>query len=118
MTSGADRAVIDPVIMGSVVGDHLGPQEPGELTGDGGGHDRADILVDGELTEAAREADLGRPRAGDGGGRHPGVALADAGTDVGAVLIGPGGFAQLAAQMGITGPGDVTASLRVTRRVL
>jgi hypothetical protein len=59
--------------------------------------------VDGELTEAAREADLGRPRASDGGGRHTGVALTDAGTDVGAVLIGPGGFAQLAAQMGITG---------------
>jgi hypothetical protein len=29
---------------GSVVGDHLGPQEPGELTGDGSGHHGADVL--------------------------------------------------------------------------
>ena len=114
MTSGADRAVIDEAIMSSVVGDHLGPQEPGELTGDGGGHHRADVLVGGELTEAAGEAHLGRPRPGDGGGRHAGLALTDTSTDVGAVLIGPGGFAQLAAQMGVTGPGDVTPPLRVT----
>lgn len=58
----------------SVVGDHFGPQEPGELAGHGGGHHGADVLVDGQLSEAVGETHLGRPRAGDGGRGDIGLA--------------------------------------------
>jgi hypothetical protein len=36
---GADRALSDGKIMVSDLGHHLGPEEAGELAGDGGGHD-------------------------------------------------------------------------------
>ena len=44
----------------------FGPEEPGELAGDGGGHHGADILVGGQLSEPLGQANLCRPRAGHG----------------------------------------------------
>ena len=67
---GADRALSDGKITVSDLGHHLGPEEPGELAGDGGGHDRAHVLVGGELAEPPGQADLRGPRAGHGLGRH------------------------------------------------
>ena len=105
------------------VGHHLGPQEPGELAGDGGGHHGADVLVGGELTEAAGEADLGRPRTGDASAAVTSVvAVADAGTDAwgGADRTRPL-RTNWPRRCGVTGPGDVAAIVallpgRVLRR--
>ena len=58
---GADRALSDGKITGSDLGHHLGPEEPGELAGDGGSHDRAHVLVGGQLAEPLGQADLGGP---------------------------------------------------------
>jgi hypothetical protein len=55
-------------VSGSVVGSgggHLGPQEPGELPGDGRGDDALGGLAGGQPVEAARQALLRRPRPGD-----------------------------------------------------
>jgi len=35
----------------SDLGHHLGPEEPGELTGDGGSHHRAHVLMGGQLSD-------------------------------------------------------------------
>ena len=102
----------------SDLGHHLGPEEPGELTGDGGGHDRAHVLVGSQLSEAPGQTDLRGPGAGHGLWWHTLLALSDADSDVGAVLVGPGRFAELAPQMGIAGPGDRATALGETRRVL
>ena len=115
---GADRALSDGEITVSGLGHHLGPEEPGELAGDGGGHDRAHVLVGSELAEPPREPDLCGPRAGYGLGGYTHLALSDAGAHVRTVLVGPGRFAELTPQMGIAGPGDRAPTLGETRRVL
>ena len=46
------------------------------------------------------------------------LALSDADAHVGAVLVGPGRFTELASQVGIAGPGDRAPPLGQTRRVL
>ena len=81
-------------------------------------HDRADVLVGGELAEAPGQSDLCCPRSGHGLWWHANLTLSDTGTDVRAVLVGPGCFTELTAQMGITGPGDGAPTLRRARRVL
>ena len=48
---GADRALTGGKITGSDLGHHLGPQEPGQLASDGGGHHRANVLMGGQLPE-------------------------------------------------------------------
>ena len=60
---GADRTLSEKETTVSDLGHHLGPEEAGELTCNGGRHDRAHVLVGGELAEATRQPDLGRPRA-------------------------------------------------------
>jgi len=49
---GADRALSDGEITLSDLRHHLGPEEPGELAGDGRSHDRAHVLVGRQLAEA------------------------------------------------------------------
>ena len=51
-------------------------------------------------------------------GGTPCLALSDADPDVGAVLVGPGRFTELAPQVGVAGPGDRAPPLGETRRVL
>jgi hypothetical protein len=46
---GADRALADGTITYSDLGHHLGPEEPGQLAGDGGSHHGASVLVGGQL---------------------------------------------------------------------
>lgn len=58
---GADRALTERKSTTSDLGHHFGPEESGKLAGDGGGHDRAHVLVSGELSEAPRQADLRGP---------------------------------------------------------
>ncbi len=48
----ADRAVTEIMIHGLVVGGHLGPQEAGQFSGHGGGHDSFDVLASGQGPEA------------------------------------------------------------------
>jgi hypothetical protein len=48
---GVDRALTDGRSRCSILGRHLGPEEPGELSGNGGGNDGADVLVGGQLVE-------------------------------------------------------------------
>ena len=115
---GADRALSEAKSTVSDLGHHLGPEEPGELPGDGGSHHRAYVLVGCELAEPLGQADLRGPRAGHGLGRHTVLALTYAHPDVGAVLVGPGRFTELAAQVGIAGPGDRAAALGQSCRVL
>ena len=103
---GADRSLIDGKNTVFDLGCHLGPEEPGELTSDGGGHHGADILVGGQLSEPLGQANLCRPRAGHGLGWDTLLTFSDTDTDVGAVLVGPGRFAELASEVGIAGPGD------------
>jgi hypothetical protein len=50
---GADRAVSEMQGHGSVVGVHLSPQETGELSGDGGGHDRLHVLAGRKDSESS-----------------------------------------------------------------
>ncbi len=70
------------------------------------------------VAEALGQADLRGPRAGHGLGRHTYLAFTNADADVGAVLVGPGRFTELAPQMGIAGPGDRAPPLGEARRVL
>ena len=58
---GADRALADGKITNSDLGHHLGPEEPGQLAGDGGGHDGASVLVGGKLFEPFGQPYLCRP---------------------------------------------------------
>ena len=60
---GADRALAEENFTLLDLGHHLGPEEPRQFPGDGGSDDRAHILVRGQLSESAAQADLGRPRA-------------------------------------------------------
>ena len=64
------------------------------------------------------KTDLCGPRAGHGRRRHALLPLADPGADVGAVLVGPGRFAELSSQVGVAGPGDRASALRESGRVL
>ena len=58
---GADRALSERKITVSDLGHHLGPEEPGELAGNGGGHDGTHVLVGSELAEAPGQTDLSSP---------------------------------------------------------
>jgi len=59
--------------------------------------------------KAAAQAQLGRPGAGQGVGRDVLLALAQGAADERAVVIGPGRFHQLEAQVLAAGAGDVAA---------
>src|SRR5713101_743439 len=116
--SRADRAVIERTIMGSSVRRHLSPQEAGELSGDGRGHDRLDVLSGRQGAEPARQANLGLPGPGRGCRRDSLLAGSKTGADMGLVLIRPGCFAQLSSDVAVAGPGDRAAVLRQASRVL
>jgi hypothetical protein len=60
---GANRALADGRSRSSGLGHDLGPEEPGELTGDGGSHDGANVLVGGQLSESLGQPDLRGPRS-------------------------------------------------------
>ena len=62
---------------------HLGPQEPGKLPGDGDHGHAGDVLAAFQLPEAAAQAQLGRPGAGQGVGAHLLLALAEGAGDEG-----------------------------------
>ncbi len=55
---------------------HLGPEEPAELSGDGGDHDVARALALGQAAELGAEMELGGPGPGDGvvAGSAPGAS--------------------------------------------
>jgi hypothetical protein len=100
------------------LGDHLGPDETGELAGDGG-HDHSTVaFAFVETTEPATETNLRLPRPGrDLTGKTllaPGEVDADAGTG----LIRPGGLDQLGAQMRVPGMGDAASAGLLPRGVL
>ena len=76
-------------------GGHLGPPEPGELPGDGGG-DALGVLASGQDAEAATPALLCRPRARDHLGIQALVMVGDLPANRGTVLVGPGRLDQCA----------------------
>jgi hypothetical protein len=91
-------------------GGHLGPDEPGELAGDGGSDDLAVGLAGVQPAELAAQAQLRRPGPGNDVGFEALLAAAVACTDGGFGLVGPSGLDELAAQMGVAGMGDATAA--------
>ena len=97
-------------------GGHLGPDEPGELAGDGGDDDLAVGLAGVEAAELAAQAQLGGPGAGDDGGVEPGLAALQDGAGGGSGLVGPGRLDELGAQVGVAGVGDAAALGALARR--
>ena len=83
-----DRRVVNSIGSGL----QLGPQEPGKLPGDGDHGHAGDVLAALQLPEAAAQAQLGRPGAGQGVGRDVLLALAEGAGDEGAVVVGPSGL--------------------------
>src|SRR5436309_2176476 len=90
---------------------HLRPQEPGELAGDRGGHDRLDVLTGREGTEPSTQPTLRAPGTSDGCRRHSFLTFGETCADMGDVVVGPRRFAQLAADVAVTRTGDPTAVL-------
>jgi hypothetical protein len=81
---GGDRWLV------TMSGRHLGPQEPGELAGDGGDDHILGVLAGGQPTKAAAQPQLGRPGPGDHLGIQALLAPTQADPDRGPVLVGPG----------------------------
>src|SRR5829696_8092967 len=88
---------------------HLGPSEPGELAGDGRHDHVLGALAGGEAAEAAAQAQLGCPGAGDHLWVQALLAAGDLGADTWPVLVGPGRLDQLGAQVDVAGLGEVAS---------
>src|SRR3954463_4943512 len=82
---------------------HGGPEEAGELAGDGDGGDGRALAVVGEGVVAVVQAQLGAPGAGGDFGRHVGLAARAAGS----VAVVPGGLDEQPAGVLVAGVGDV-----------
>jgi len=94
-------------IIGSGVGGvGLGPQEPGELSCDGGDDDFAVDLAGIEPVELAAESLLGGPGAGDGVGMDAVLAFVEGGSYRSSGLVGPGCLDELGAEVDVAGVGD------------
>ena len=88
-----------------------GPEEAGELAGDGDGRDGGAFAVFGEVAVAMMQPNLGLPGAR--------VTLRSARLrPAGRVLVGPGGLDQQPAGVAVAGLGDVPAVLLITGGVL
>jgi hypothetical protein len=108
--AGAVAPIGDRPMLNSIgSGHHLGPQEPGKLPSDGDHGHAGDVLAPLELPEAAAQAQLRRPGAGQGVGADPLLAFAEGAGDEGAVMIGPSRLHQLEAQVLAAGASDVAA---------
>jgi hypothetical protein len=94
--SGADRWS-DRLGLG-MLGDHLGPQEPGQLAGDGDDRHLPALLAGMQAAEAATQAQLRLPRAGDLFWWQALLAAAQLQGGLGSMLVGPGRLDQLGAQ--------------------
>ncbi len=81
-------------------GRHLGPDEPGELSGDGGDNHIAVGFAFVETPEPAAETNLGRPGPSDSVTGEAFLAAAQLDADTGAGPIRPGGLDQLGAEDG------------------
>ena len=90
---------------------HGGPEEAGELAGDGDVDDGRALAVVGEVAVAVVQADLGLPGAI---GRAAGPVVGRRG----AVAVVPGGLDQQPAGVAVAGLGDVAAVLLVAGGVL
>jgi hypothetical protein len=99
-------------------GDHLGPQEPGQLAGDGDDRHLPALLAGGQAAEAATQAQLRLPPAGDHFWWQALLAAAQLQGGLGSMLVGPGRLDQLGAQMGVATLGDATPPGRAAAGVL
>ena len=97
---------------------HGGPEEAGELAGDGGGGDGRALAVVGEVAVAVVQADLGLPGArGTAGGTSSASAPVRRGS-AWWVLVVPGGLDQQPAGVAVAGLGEMAAVLLVAGGVL
>jgi hypothetical protein len=96
------------LVCGLVSGGHLGPQESGQLPGDGDGDHVAAGLAGGQAPKPGAQALLGGPGSGCGGWAGLLLAPAQGGAQVGAVLVAPGRLDQLGAQVRVAGLGDAS----------
>lgn len=80
---------------------HLGPEEPGELAGDGGDDDVAVDPAFVETAEPAAEADLGGPGSSEAVTGDALVVAAEPDADPGPGPVGPGGLDQLRAEVNV-----------------
>src|SRR6266545_2258573 len=108
LTSLADRKQVSWHPAGSC--GHLGPQEAGELAGDGGHHHVLGGLAGGQAAEPAAQPQLRRPRPRDHLRVQALLAAGDLGADTWPVLVGPGRLDQLGAQVGVAGLGQLPAA--------
>ncbi len=97
---------------------HLGPQEPGELSGYRGGNDAHAVLVLGQVTEPAMQPELRLPCPGDGASSDALLAFGDHTAGKGTVPVLPGSFDELGADMGVAGLGEMPAVRRSATGVL
>src|SRR5437660_8155847 len=93
-----------------ISGGHLGPDEPGEFSGDGGDHDVAVGLAFVEATEASAQTKLRGPGAGHDVAVEAVLATAQLNADPRSGPVRPGRFDQLGAQVHVAGMGDVAAA--------
>ena len=89
-----------------MLGDHLGPQESGQLAGDGDDRHLPALLAGMQAAEAATQPQLRLPRTGDDLGWQALLAAAQLQGGLGSMLVGPGRLDQLGAQLGVAALGD------------
>src|SRR5439155_16534550 len=96
---------------------HGGPNEPGELPGDGGDGDRGALAVANEVTVTSMQALLRAPRFRDDGRRLAGGMTSQPIAERRPMAIVPGGLDEDPSSMGVAGLRERASTLPFPRRV-